>query len=417
MKTPKVLIIDDESIVRKAMQKALRNEGYKLYFAENGEQGLSLFAEIAPDLAFLDLRMPVMDGFAFLNKLQIKPKDPFLVVVITGHGDDKEVEESFRLGVNFFLRKPLSLIEVCCLARRCIDLKAMEADIRRHQDNLQKLVTERTAALEEQIFFQQTLINSIPTPIFYKNTRLEYLGCNTAFADLNRLAPTEIIGRSVFDLLPAEEAEAHTRVDRQLLRQGGMKTYQGSICHNDGYKRELMINKTVYKDKNGAVSGLIGASFDITELVRTKEDLTCRSHELEEVNTALRVLLKEVNRTRENIEKKIVHNIRETVMPHLEQLEDKPPAKQRQAYLEMAMANLDRITSSFPQRLSSSALNLSPREIQVADFVKMGKTNKETARLMKLSCNAVEFHRNNLRKKLGLKGRKTNLRTHLMNME
>ena len=83
----------------------------------------------------------------------------------------------------------------------------------------------------------------------------------------------------------------------------------------------------------------------------------------------------------------------------------------------MATANLDRITSSFPQRLSSSALNLSPREIQVADFVKMGKSNKETARLMKLSCTAVEFHRNNLRKKLGLKGKKTNLRTYLMNME
>jgi DNA-binding CsgD family transcriptional regulator len=66
--------------------------------------------------------------------------------------------------------------------------------------------------------------------------------------------------------------------------------------------------------------------------------------------------------------------------------------------------------------LSSSYLGLSPREIQVADLVRHGRTNKEAARILNISINAVEFHRNNLRKKLGIQNRKVNLRTHLLAM-
>ena len=84
MSIPKILVIDDELALRKAMQKALKNDPYHIVFAENGREGLAQLKKEEPDLIFLDLRMPVMDGFGFLEHINIKPEDPYLVVVITG---------------------------------------------------------------------------------------------------------------------------------------------------------------------------------------------------------------------------------------------------------------------------------------------------------------------------------------------
>ena len=138
---PKILVIDDEPALQKAMQKALKNENYDIVFANNGLEGLEQFKKEKPDLILLDLRMPKLDGFEFLEKINIKPDDPYSVVVITGHGNDREVERSFELGVNFFLHKPLSLIEVRCLAKRCLEMKEVERELREHRNFLEKLVT------------------------------------------------------------------------------------------------------------------------------------------------------------------------------------------------------------------------------------------------------------------------------------
>ena len=74
-------------------------------------------------------------------------------------------------------------------------------------------------------------------------------------------------------------------------------------------------------------------------------------------------------------------------------------------------------TLNFSQKLSSSYLGLSPREIQVADLVRHGRTNKESSGVLNISINAVEFHRNNLRRKLGIQNKKVNLRTYLLSMD
>jgi DNA-binding NtrC family response regulator len=136
MAVPKILIIDDEPALQKAMQKILKYENYDIAFANNGLEGLAHLERDKPDLIFLDLRMPGLDGFGFLEKIHIKHYDPYHVVVITGHGDDNEVQRSYELGVNFFLRKPLSLIEVRCLAKRCLEMKVNERELQEHRNSL-----------------------------------------------------------------------------------------------------------------------------------------------------------------------------------------------------------------------------------------------------------------------------------------
>ena len=245
MANPKILVIDDEPALQKAMLKILQNEGYDIVFANNGLEGLAHLAKETPDLIFLDLRMPKLDGFGFLEKINIKPHDPYHVIVITGHGDDKEMQKSFELGTNFFLRKPLSLVEVRCLAKRCIEMKANERQLREHRNNLEKTVAQRTLALINQVRFQQNLIDSIPVPVYFKDTGLNYLGCNKAFEEALGIAKEDIIGKTEHDIMPENIARIHHLKDLQLLKAREIKSYELSSVYPDGQEHELLIFKEI----------------------------------------------------------------------------------------------------------------------------------------------------------------------------
>ena len=416
MTAPKILVIDDELILQKAMYKILKNENYDIVFAGNGMEGLEKAKQEKPDLIFLDLRMPGMDGFGFLEAIRITPDDPYHVVVITGHGDDKEVERSFELGVNFFLRKPLSLVEVRCIARRCLEMKANERELLEHRRNLEQLVMDRTLALMNQVRFQQNLIDSIPVPIYFKDINLHYLGCNKAFEESRGMSREHIIGRTTQDLLPVNLAKEHHIKDLQLLKAGESKPYEVSNVYPDETKHDFLVFKALFYNKDGSVGGLIGTELDITERNRVQLQLEMHSSELENTNTALRVLLKQVNENKTEMETKVLDNFARLVAPYLDTLEENLANTPQQEYIKVIRENINKITSSFSMTLSSSYLGLSPREIQVADLVRHGRTNKEAARILNISINAVEFHRNNLRKKLGIQNRKVNLRTHLLAM-
>ena len=417
MTVAKILVIDDEPALQKAMQKALKNENYDIIFADNGLEGLELLKKEKPNLVLLDLRMPKLDGLGFLEKINIKPDDPYSVVIITGHGNDREVERSFELGVNFFLHKPLSLVEVRCLARRCLEIKAVEKELREHRHSLEKLVTQRTKALISQVRFQQNLIDSIPVPVYFKDTDLNYLGCNRAFEETLGFTKEHIVGKTVHDILPEKLARVHHQKDLQLLQAGEIKYYEVSSAYPNGKKHDLLVFKALFHNKDGSVEGLIGTNLDISERKQAQLQLELHAEELENANTALRVLLKQVNENKTDMESKVLDNFARLVNPYLDTLEANLANTPQQEYIKVIQENIKKITSAFSQKLSSSYIGLSPREIQVADLVRHGRTNKESAGVLNVSINAVEFHRNNLRRKLGLQNKKVNLRTYLLSMD
>ena len=417
MTIPKILIIDDEPALQMAMRKALRNENYAIVFANNGLEGLEQLQKEKPDLVLLDLRMPKLDGFGFLEKINIMPDDPYSVVVITGHGNDREVEKSFELGVNFFLHKPLSLVEVRCLAKRCLEMKAVERELREHRSSLEKLVTQRTKALINQVRFQQNLIDSIPVPVYFKDADLNYLGCNKAFEETLGYPKEHIIGKTVHDILPEKLARIHHQKDLQLLQAGEIKYYDVSSTYPDGKKHDLLVFKALFHNKDGSVEGLIGTNMDISERNQAQLQLELHAEELKNTNTALRVLLKQVNENKTDMESRVLDNFARLVNPYLDSLEADLVNTRQHEYVKVIQENIKKITSAFSQKLSSSYLGLSPREIQVADLVRHGRTNKESCGILNISINAVEFHRNNLRRKLGIQNKKVNLRTYLLSMD
>jgi DNA-binding CsgD family transcriptional regulator len=213
-----------------------------------------------------------------------------------------------------------------------------------------------------------------------------------------------------------EEAE---RIRKEVLRV--IKT--GESVELD-FKATYASGKTAYyycvshpiKDQTGRVTKVIGTQQDITERKLAEEELEKQTHNLEETNAALKVLLKHRDLDKKEFEEKVVFNVKELVFPYIEKLKTNQLNDRQMVYLDIIESNLNDIVAPFLQRLSSKYTDLTPSEIKVANFVKDGMTTKEIAELLNLSTAAVEFHRNNLRKKLGLRNKKTNLRSHLLSL-
>lgn len=160
---------------------------------------------------------------------------------------------------------------------------------------------------------------------------------------------------------------------------------------------------------------------DITALKHTEEalrksqqSLREQKQSLEEANIALKVLLKQRDEDREELERKVLVNIKELVFPYVEKMKLARLRPRERTLVEIIEAHLNDVISPFLQKLSNMDILLTPQEIHVAAFVKDGRTSKEIADLLNISEATVQFHRKSLRRKLGLQNRRINLRTYLL---
>lgn len=138
-----------------------------------------------------------------------------------------------------------------------------------------------------------------------------------------------------------------------------------------------------------------------------------RTIKLEESNTALKVLLEHRQTERDKFEENVITHINSLVVPYLRRLKESRLNHQQEALTEVIESNLNEITSQFSGKLYAKAVGLTRREMETAALIKIGKTNKEIADILCISEHVVSFHRQNLRKKLGLLGQKVNLVAYL----
>jgi two-component system, sensor histidine kinase and response regulator len=130
-------------------------------------------------------------------------------------------------------------------------------------------ITDRKKAqaeLLESLRFSETLINTIPNPLYWKDVNGRYVGCNQAFSDFVGLPKEQIVGETVFRILPESVAEEYANQDRELFAHPGSRITHGQVRDAQDRERHIIIHKATFSDAAGAVSGLIGVVLDITKL-------------------------------------------------------------------------------------------------------------------------------------------------------
>ena len=177
----------------------------------------------------------------------------------------------------------------------------------------------------------------------------------------------------------------------------------------------------LYNNK-GDIVGAIEILRDITErklaeeaVKKRERELKMKSHELEELNTALTVLLKRRDNDKRELEEMLVVNVKELVLPYVEELKSKRIDDRDMTYVKILDTNLKNIISPYSHKLSLKYINLTNREVRVAELIREGKSSKEIAELLNVTESSININRYRIRKKLGLK-KQDNLRVYFSSL-
>lgn len=246
----------------------------------------------------------------------------------------------------------------------------------------------------------------------------------------------EILGSSVdrlvgFDLLQSLQDEN--------VRAATTSVLSGQIAHYEGPYRSITGNRSVYLSAvfspifsgDGSIVAAIGIIEDVTRRKETEEALRRAHNELEqrvtdrtaqldrkterlkETNIALKILLEKRQEDKKELEEKVIFNVEKLISPYLEKLNMKQSEAAQETLLKIIQSNLDEITSSFAENQKNYLASLTPTQIQIADLIKHGHTTKEIASLLSLSPSTIACHRQEIRKRLFLTNKKTNLQAVL----
>ena len=138
---------------------------------------------------------------------------------------------------------------------------------------MERLVTERTAQLRQQLSFMHQLLDAIPTPIFYKDTGERYLGGNRAFEQVLGKPVHQFVGKTLREIRPDFLTRHTEEADRHLLREPGQESYEGPVDYGDGSVHEMEFHKASFTDLNGTIAGIVGVMFDVTGRKRMEGEL------------------------------------------------------------------------------------------------------------------------------------------------
>jgi len=288
----KILVIDDESIIRESMAAYLEDSGYRVCQAGDGREGLAVFRREQPDLVMVDLRMPGIDGLEVLSTvLSESPDTPTLVV--SGTGVIQDAIEALKMGALDFVTKPiLDMAVLEHAAKKALERARLRVENRRYREHLEDEIRRRTADLEERTRALQeseaklSAIIEIFEGLIYTTTRdhrIEFM--NRKFSDhIGRDATGEKCHTALFDLETACPWCVNAQVFKgEITRWEARNPLDGRWYYG--------INTPIF-GPDGQVLKVQSIAMDITDRKEAEEALREREVRLREENTRLRSSLK-----------------------------------------------------------------------------------------------------------------------------
>lgn len=283
----RILIVDDDLSSLRLLTEILTERGHVVHPTSCGEMALRFVESTLPDLILLDIKMPGLNGFEVCRRLKADARTLAIpVIFITGLGDLADKVKGFQAGGVDYLTKPLQLEEVLVRVQTHLTLHALRNKLSRQNSQLQQEISERWRAAEavrQQLNFQQTMMDTIPSPIFYKDRQGRYLGSNAAFESYIGRPRADILGRTVHDIAPRELADLYYEADQALFQAPGVQRYEAQVRYADGSYHDVFFTKGTFTDLEGNVAGLVGVMLDITERKRVEEELERYHNHLEDL--------------------------------------------------------------------------------------------------------------------------------------
>ncbi len=240
----------------------------------------------------------------------------------------------------------------------------------------------------------------------------------TAYSDL---APDEI-GRQVRppERLLYMQKPFHTHEIQQFARAlsakwGAEKTLHAANQHLDHLVQERTRELTL------AIEALELSNQQYRQTAQRLQEaeaaLAAKAEDLLGTNQALQQMVKKNEEDRKEIEEKVLFAIHEMVEPYLDRLEKTPLADAQESFVKIIRANLQEIAAPFLKELGHKYFRLSPTEINIANLIRQGVSTKDIAEQLKMTKRTVDFHRDRIREKIGIKNTKSNLRAVLQDLE
>ena len=280
----------------------------------------------------------------------------------------------------------------------------------------------------------------------YGYTRDELIG--RFFLDLIHVDDHDRIAKTFFDALTTRDTQSQTLQFRIVTKLGEMRWIEVKCVNRFDPQDKLLVQEGVCRDITDNVQNqntlirtrevleakvrartdeIMNANIELQreiderrtteKVLRDREcELEMEKANLEETNTALKVLLKRRELDKRTLEEQVMHNINRLVHPYLKKIKREFTDKRHIDYLEIVESNLNDITCNFSRRLTLGVYGLSTSELKVANFIRQGKKTRDIAHLLGLSPRTVDSYRQNIRKKLRIRNKNINLRTFLMSI-
>ncbi|MBN1347469.1 MAG: PAS domain S-box protein [Phycisphaerae bacterium] len=149
----------------------------------------------------------------------------------------------------------------------------------------------------QELGFLQDLMDTIPAPLFFKDTAGVYLGLNKAFEAFSGWSREELVGKSAFEVFSQDLADRYKEADEALFLQRGIHVYEGTLSHKNGQERAVIIHKATFSQPDGRIAGLVGVVLDITERKQAEKALQESETRLQAIldNSPAAVSLKDVD--------------------------------------------------------------------------------------------------------------------------
>lgn len=407
-KIVEILIAEDEGIIARDLENRLKRQGYGVCsIVASGEDAIRKATAERPDLVLMDIVLcGDVDGIEAADEIRRLCDIP--VIYLTAYADEKTVERAKLTEPYGYIMKPFEDRELRSAVEMALYKHSMEKKVRQSEEWL------------------STILHSIGDGVIVSDKDGNVTFMNPVAEKLTGWTLAEAKGKLISDLVNiTSDGNDDFCADPvgKIIECGAATDFPGdtTLLAKDGTKRFIADSAAPIRDKSAVVSGVVLVFRDVTEQKRmdlalreSEQKLRMHARELEESNTALKVLLKQRESDKRELEENILANVKQLILPYIEKLKKNKDIPEALSYLNILERNLEEIISPFSCRLSSKYYGFTPREIMIADLIKDGKQDKEIMQILNISFETVKSHRQNIRKKLGIYSKRSNLRTHLL---